>query len=60
VVTAWEAAMDTREQLLFAACLVPTLIVATAAIVSLVTPEPGAALVQVATAPEYAELIDLP
>jgi hypothetical protein len=60
VVTAWEATMDTRHHLLFAACLLPTLVVATAAIVSFVTPEPGVTLVQMATAPEYAEVVDLP
>ena len=51
--------MDTREQLLFAACLLPTLIVATAAIVSLVPPEPPVN-VQVAAGPDYSELLDLP
>ena len=52
--------MDTREQLLFAAFLLPTLVVATAAIVSLVTPEPAASLVHLAAVPEYSEAIDLP
>ena len=54
--------MDTREHLLFAACLLPTLIVATAAIVSLATPEPGslpAGAVQVAAAPDYSEILDV-
>lgn len=51
--------MDTREQLLFAACLLPTLIVATAALVSFVTPEP-APLAQVAVASEYTDYVDLP
>jgi hypothetical protein len=50
--------MDTREQLLFAACLLPTLVVATAAIVSLVIPDPEA-LPQVATVSDYAD-IELP
>jgi len=51
--------METREQLLFAACLLPTLVVATAAIVSLVTPEP-APLAQVAVVSDYTDFIDLP
>jgi len=54
--------MDTREQLLFAACLLPTLIVATAVIVSLVAPEPagvGALSIQVAAVPDYSEILDV-
>ncbi len=54
--------MDTREQLLFAACLLPTLIVATAVIVSLVSPEPASAgpvSVQVAAVPDYSDILDV-
>jgi hypothetical protein len=53
--------METREQLLFAACLLPTLVVITAAVVSLVQPAPVLLpQAQLAAAPDWSELVDIP